>query len=282
MNREYKKELGKSYLVIEPGQTEDDFLLQMMLHNEIKGLLLFEKRSFDGESRFYYDISGKRAVETIVTERSLTGAEIKALLQNLHELYITLYSYFLDAKCVRLDFPYIYEKDRTFYFCYDPSFQDTTSEQTIITFAEKLLGYIDHDDETAVRCGYQFYRMVKEGKNAVQALEDILILSEEKEESEQQIEDEPQQEYPEEIWTQEEEDAVEKRLEGDKPTVFIFAILFLVSLCYLFSLHSSNLNIKFSEILSSQNGLTALIFLAISVIGMVVGKVWNIDTEQKK
>ncbi len=264
MHAEYKKEMGKSYLFLEAGQTEEEFSTQMLLENQIQGLLGFEKRSFNGEIQFFYDITGKHSLESHVREELLQEKEVRRLLQCLYCVIEELHSYFLDAGGLLMESEYIYEDDKGFSFCYYPSEEKNTPEEKLMDFAEYLLEMIDHEDEDAVQLVYCFYKMVKESeKGILWILEDALI---------QEISEKIPEE---EVWyTQEKEheEPMEKRNSRDMYTIICFLISLLVSLCYLGTS-------SFTLIPNSAATVIAYVFVFASIPGIVAGFV---DIERKK
>ena len=274
------EELEKSYIVLMPGQEQkvDLFALQMLQENRIRGLLVFEKRVFNGEEKFYYDVSGKQSMAEEPSELSLSGAEIRMLLQSLHCLITELHSYFLDIKGILLQFEYIFREEGEYFFCYNPSFGKEETDRNWAGFAESLLGYTNHDDDLAVLLSYEFYRKSKEKKSILQILEEVLSLSLEPEEEEIPVADEG--DFL--IGISAEEESGEQKKSFDMITFSIFAIWFLVSISYLLFLFYSGENIKFSETAGTPNGRTALIFLGLSILGMLACNVPRIDIKEKK
>lgn len=177
MNIVYKKELNKNYLVLEKTEEASEFAIHMLEENKIQGLLPFEKRSFNGEESFYYDISGKYTLENLAKMRPLEEADIKGFLEGLLFTMQTCSSYFLDVSGLSLEFDLIYESEGLYSFCYYPMEKESRQdmEEKLKIFAEKLIGLVNHDDEQAVTLVYQFYRLAKENTcTAVQILQKLL------------------------------------------------------------------------------------------------------------
>ena len=274
------EEWGKKYMVLVPEQEQkvDLFALQMLQENKIRGLLPLEKRVFNGEEKFYYDVSGKQSMAEEPPQQSLSGADIRMLLQSLHCLITELHFYFLDVKGILMQFEYIFKAEKEYFFCYNPSFGDEKTERKWSMFAENLLGYTNHDDDLAVLLSYDFYRKSKEKKSILQVLEEVLSLSLESEDEEVPMAEE--EDFL--IGISGEEESEEQKKSFDVITFSIFAIWFLVSLGYLLFLFYSGENIKFSETAGTPNGRIALIFLGLSLLGMLACTVPRIDIKEKK
>lgn len=303
MKAEYRKEPGKHYLIIKPEEPENEFAVHMLLENKISGLLPFEKRMFNGETQFYYDISGKHAIQTGLHQEQhpqnaqphlLSGKEICGMLRRLYCLADNLSSHFLDLKGVVLDPAFIYGDDREFYFCYNPS-SESEVQEVLAGFAEEMLDYIDHDDEEAVMLGYQFYKKVKSGERTLlQILEETLSeeeevtsgkkFSEETKVGTEQLSDKT--EWTEHDTTAEEitEEGAERLFWREKPdigTLLCFVPALIVSLGYLYEIYTASGGVSLSVIRDGQGGWLALLFAFLSIPGMAAGFV-NIDIKEKK
>lgn len=277
MEAEYKKELGKSYLILEPPSREDDFSAQMMLENRIQGLLSFERRSFNGETKYYYDITGKRSLESHADKELLGEKDIRRLLQGLYCVIGELYSYFLETEGLLLRATYIYEEEEQMCFCYYPSDGTDSEEIAMVIFAEELLELIDHDDDEAVELTYRFYKSVKEsGKGILHILEEVLV--QEVENPQKELYDDQQEMLL--CWHNICEDESEKKawlIKRSRPdicTEFFFLLSLLVSICYLSAR-------RFSVILCTGTGAIGCLFVLASVVGMAAGFV-DIDIARKK
>lgn len=263
MHAEYKKETGKSYLILETEQTEEAFSTQMLLENQIKGLLKFEKRSFNGESNFFYDISGMHSLETLTKRELLQEKEVRRLLQSLYCVVGDLHSHFLDAAGILTDVEYIYEEEERFCFCYYPPEETGSAEENLAIFAEQLLERIDHEDEETVQMVYRFYKSAKETeKGILRILEETLIPEGgEKEPEEDNTWYAPDDEAEE---VTEIEEKTEKRYFYDIGAGVCLLISFLVSLCYLGM-------VCFPDRPDSVPDVIACGFALLSLFGIVAG-----------
>ena len=72
MKADYKTELGKSYMILDCVEKEESFAMQMLKENHIQGLLLFEKRSFNGEVQFFYDVTDMNPLAKQMKESPLS------------------------------------------------------------------------------------------------------------------------------------------------------------------------------------------------------------------
>lgn len=278
MNAEIKKEQGKTYLSFIPEQTYCNFAVEMLTENTLKGLLPFEERIFNGDTYFFYDITGGRRLKHRTEEELLGGNEVRRLLQSLYCLAGELYSYFLEPGCVVLDSAYIYEKENEYLFCYEPFENAGDGEENISSFANELISCIDHEDEEAVVLSYSLYRISKEeGYSLLKILEEVLKDGQKEETEEEKAGAEGdldiETEIPD-IFEDADGEAGNKKILQDKYTTGIFFLLFVVSLSYFVSGFSG-------ENLYQVQTIVMIIFLILSVPGMALGFV-AIDIKEKK
>lgn len=267
MNTEYKKELEKNYLIIKPDRSEDFFSVQMLLENQIEGLLRFERRVFNGEVEYYYDISGKRSLESQIKNELLGEKKVRALLQSLYCVEENLYSFFLQEGRLLVEASYVYMDERGFYFVYVPSAEKRKEEERLARFVQELQELIDYEEEGAMQLTYRFYQMLKDSeKGILQILEEV--LTEKFEQVEDCIEDAASDE---ELYFQEE---IKEKIQPDFYTASLFFVSFLVSLCYL------AITI-FSKEEMNVTGIIACVFVVASLIGILTAFV-NIDSKSKK
>ena len=67
----YRRDYQKSSLVFEKEWADhvSYFQLEMLLENNIKGLLSCSSQSFNGEDQIYYDITGKQTLACIYEKK---------------------------------------------------------------------------------------------------------------------------------------------------------------------------------------------------------------------
>lgn len=270
MKTELKKEIGKSYLIITPEESYKEFVMQMLQENKIQGLLSFEKRSFNGEDQFYYEIGKTHSLQSLLQIRMLTRKDLKKLLESMYKVINELPSYFLGAEGLVFDFSYIFEGPQDFLFCYDPCVQIKSAEEKLGDFAEELLGYVDPGDEEALFFAYRFYRFVREETMSISEMIKE-TLAESNQEAEEEI-----------IFKKEAEEAVlgeEEVFETDKQerkldllAIISFFGAILVSVSYLIY----RIDIVGTTAFFQAGGILSAIFLILSILGLIAA-LRNID-----
>lgn len=283
MKAEYIEDLGKNYLMLSAGQTENEFAVRMLSENKIQGLLVFEKRMFNGEALHFYDVSGKQALSAGLKETLFSGEEMRCLFRSLYCLAEDLRLYFLEMKGVILDFNMIFRDAKSYYFCYDPS-AESVFGNTLEHFAEELPGYIDHEDEEAVMLGYSFYKLVRAGDKAfIQILEEVLSESCEKSPWQEDCFEEQEENIGEITEKPEESLNRTKNIKFRNPDIWslvFFAGALLVSLCYLAECCFLTGGLIF-DFLKKGPGIAAFLIAFLSIPGMAAAFV-DIDIKAKK
>ncbi len=270
MKTDYKTELGKSYLVLDCEEREDIFAMQMLEENHICSLLPFERRCFNGELQFFYDVTEMCTMAERVEKKPLGAKDVRRLLQGLYCVFEEIHSFFLEADGLLLQAEYIYETQDKMLFCYFPSKEVDGLDFGIEVFAEKLLDQLDNDDEEALQMAYQFYALVKDAKKG------ILYILEEVLTKEEPVYEPPR--MPEEIPAADlTVSAEEKKVAEKTPDVCMvgcFGLSFLSCFCCLFLLPAS-----FGIVTGVR--VAAGILIVLSIAGIWMG--WtDIDIKRKK
>ncbi len=285
MKTELRKELGKSFLVLKPEQELDPFATEMLTENKIPKLLDVELSTFNGEDQLFYDISQKHSFYSRLERTKLTGQDLKSLLQQLHQMYTTLYMYFLEPQQVILEPQYIYEDEQGLYFCYDPSQREESREDQWLLFTENILSFVDHEEEAAVHLAYRFYKIVREENRTVQQALDLMMseVSEyEQKEMKLEVTESVQEEALWESRTQEDIEWKQKTEEKQGPDIFtiaIFGVLFLSNILYFALRFWQQGYLHLAEEIGRREGLVALGLLILSVCGMAAGFFLRFDAK---
>lgn len=160
----FRQDINTSYMVIEETQdfSPHRFMVQMLLKNEIEGLLRTRCENINGRYYLLYDISSRQAFSKVLETKKISYEQLKDLILSLKGLLYTLQEYLLDADHIILRPECIFlEPDRhQFFYCYDPYYQgDLTAEIRMLT--GKLLPLISYDDDKAIRLAYEMQAVVQ-------------------------------------------------------------------------------------------------------------------------
>lgn len=106
-----------TYTVLEPNTylvvaTDESRLMehcvQMNERNHIPGLLDVHRQVMNGEIRLYYDVTGKKRLDSLLGNQRLTRAQAEHLLKSLFDLFHLMPEYFLRVGMCVLDLEYLF------------------------------------------------------------------------------------------------------------------------------------------------------------------------------
>ena len=81
MEIQYKRELKRNYLIMEPDrETQAGYEAKMLMENRIEGLLDFHMKYVDDRQIYYYDITSMQPLSRITEGRWISREEVCRLL----------------------------------------------------------------------------------------------------------------------------------------------------------------------------------------------------------
>lgn len=181
----FERDLNKSFLVLE--KEEEDFLwnyqAEMLLLNEIEGLLPCRAVAVDRKIQFHYDITSRQPFKRIFEGRSVGFEDIKLLLIQMKKAMEQLKRYLLSENqlCVKPDYIYGDIENGNYQFCFYPMYTENVRED-IQQLAEFILNHLNYKDERGVRAGYEFYQQIQKENNSFWNIAEKICFFEEKEE----------------------------------------------------------------------------------------------------
>jgi hypothetical protein len=185
MEIEYKRDLNYNYLVLFPNEGLDieQYQVKMVLKNQLRGFLGCKMYTVDGITKFYYEITSKQPLRVVYEKKSLGCRELRLLLSELKKALESITEFLLDMNDLVLDLNCIYLDVESFkvFFCYLPSYQISIQE-SFHQLAEYLLNILNHEDEEAVRIGYDIYRKSLEDNYSLEEIIQLIFTEQLKEE----------------------------------------------------------------------------------------------------
>lgn len=159
----YRRNVGKSFMVISGICIRPDYQIEMCKRNRINPFLDFETIVADGRMEYWYDITGKQSLEEYVKHKKLGCQELKKLLIAIHAGIEAAENYLLKEQSVLLSPEYLYVSNHSgeVLLCYCPG-EEAPFAGSFHTLIEYLLAYIDHGEEQAVAVSYRIYQMTLE------------------------------------------------------------------------------------------------------------------------
>lgn len=159
MEARFKKDMNSSYLILECEEKEQ-YEMQMVLCNKIKGLLECKRHTFNGQTEVYYNISSKQPLSRVFLKKELGIEDVKRLLLSIRSLMDELKRYLLSIDYVLFDAEYCYcnpeiKQPEWIFYPYN------NSENSMVKLAEYLIDKVDHGERAAVDLAYHFYKLVR-------------------------------------------------------------------------------------------------------------------------
>ncbi len=185
-----KNEFDHSYLLfLMEEDKREEYSFQMLLQNEIPGLLNCRLRYIEEDSYYSYEISSKKSLFQEYRDKKLYYKDLKELFYKISEVIKQAADYLLEKEGFLLNPEYIFMDQQTeeLYCVYLPVNNCFSSNmERYRGLSEFLLERTDHRDEHAVNAVYQFYKMSKEDFFSFDAFigflekEDLMIQAKER------------------------------------------------------------------------------------------------------
>lgn len=165
MEINYKRDLNHSHLILKTVKKIDmeSYQIRLLTGNHLVGFLQCTPQMINGETLFYYEISGRQNIFNLYEHQKIKLVDLRLIFDCLIKKIEEMRSFLLPADGLRLNPEYIYlsaDKEEVF-FCYFPAEKKDIME-SLRELAEYLLPKIDHTDQAAVMLGYNIYRCVRE------------------------------------------------------------------------------------------------------------------------
>lgn len=177
MKVEYKKDLRHNYMVItqEDQQDIEPYSIKILEHQSMDGTLPVSMKRMDDKLLFYYDITAKQSLTTLLDRATLKADELKNLYISILQILAAAYDYLLSEDNFLLSPEYIYVDISTVkpYLCYLPGYK-TNIDQQMTGFMEYLMNRIDYNDKEAVILVYRLYAVCRETGFIYDQLMDVL------------------------------------------------------------------------------------------------------------
>ncbi|MGN1155629.1 MAG: DUF6382 domain-containing protein [Agathobacter sp.] len=177
INREitYKRDINKSYMII-PTIPEDSFDEKLLLKRTIGNLLPVEKCYMASVGQYWYDITGKQALDAYCRIHSVGKEFFENLILKLCQMVELLEWNLVDVNCLVLDpelvFLNVYDED-VYFVAYPFHKGDLTTE--LHQLLEYLLTKLNHKDTVAVGWAYKLYELsLVEGMSIEELKKEIL------------------------------------------------------------------------------------------------------------
>lgn len=164
MEAGYIKDLHHNYLVIPQRNAigEEAYCIKMLQANKLD-LIKPELRNIDNIVNYYYDITGKQAIDVLLSKTPLNNGKVKSLFLNIINTVNNAYEYLLNVNDLLLEPEHTYLDLSTgnAYLCYLPGFHKSIRDQ-MVSFLEYIMNKVDYNDKEAVLMVYNLYAASRE------------------------------------------------------------------------------------------------------------------------
>lgn len=181
---EYRRYQGRSYMVCTGDAAGEGYEYPMLAGNRILGLLPFQMSNADQKQQFWYDISGRQALEDWMKLKKADSVFLKKFMTALAETVVQAGEFLLGEDGISLlpERIFIDTEERDISFCYMPSEKADFSD-SLRTFMEYYLSRMDHGDRGSVQRCYAVYEKCQQAHVPMEELLEILYEEEENGES---------------------------------------------------------------------------------------------------
>lgn len=177
MQIDYKRDLNHNYMIIRENGEPDaaSYQIRMLQTNTISGILECRMHRMDNCTLFYYDVTSRRALNTLYDRQQVGHGLLKALFQQLLKVLEELSSYLLDPEGLILapDTVYLTAEPIQFSFCYLPGEKHSVSNQ-MKELMEYFLPRLNHREPETVVLGYGLYKIVSDPECSLEQIRSLL------------------------------------------------------------------------------------------------------------
>lgn len=171
----YERDIHKSYMKI-PSQSKECYDEKLILVRGVEGFLSMEKCFINGEGQYWYDISGKQALDSYCQINEI-GKELleQLVLQICSQLELLEWN-LIEASCLCLHPEVIFldARKQEFMFLLYPQKEPDIFEE-LQSLMEYLLTKLDHKDTDAVQIAYEIYEKMLEGLYNIVDLRSLIL-----------------------------------------------------------------------------------------------------------
>lgn len=181
----YERDINTSYMKVS-ACLEENLDVRIMFHRKIKGMISVERCYINGEGQYWYDISGKQALDSYVKMNALEYSFFEILILRICEQLEILEWNLLDSNGLIIDPQYIFlnNKGEDISFVFYPR-MDGDILKDIQKLLEYLLTKLNHSDQICVEGAYELYEMSLQEDYQVQDLKNAILRRRMKEKREQ-------------------------------------------------------------------------------------------------
>lgn len=249
MQSRFERNEKASYLILskEQDEKEDKIAEQMLFHNQIEGLLPVRIERMNGISEYYYDITSKHSLGSIIKKGELDKQKIINIINAIDQLLNQFNEYMLDAGgiCLSEELIYLALPEWKIFFCY---FNDGENfSKSIRKLLQYMIEYVDYHQKEAVTLAYECYQASMQEQfrfaDVVNCLSNTQSITQDKEKEKNKVEQEQEKkstdkehivltvkpQIPSERFEEEAEESTFDEGKARKISILIFAVGIVVT-----------------------------------------------------
>lgn len=171
----YERDVHKSYMKIQEVETHtmDE---KLMLRKSYQGILSMEKCYVNGRGEYWYDISGKQALDVYCQGGTISRAFFEQLILRICDQLELLEWNLINSSCLVIDPEYIfvnYSGEEIFFVLYPDTSMDIYEQ--LQQLAEYVLTKLNHSNRDAVHSVYKIYEILLEKKYSIKDLKNAIL-----------------------------------------------------------------------------------------------------------
>ena len=161
MNVSYKRTSNQSYMIITGDAINVGFEEAMLRENSVASLLDFHTMEVNGETQFWYDITGKKSMRDFFEQEGITLETLRMVFEKIGEAYERLSDFLIAEEhvCISPDLVFFPQGTQTgACLCYCPM-EHMSYDQQLQSVVEYLLSVVDHRKVEVTRICYEMYEI---------------------------------------------------------------------------------------------------------------------------
>jgi len=171
----YERTISSSYMKL-PALKEETLDVRILLQRKLKGMIPVERCYMNGEGQYWYDISGKQALDSFVKVNALEYSLFEILILRICEQLEVLEWNLLDVNGMILDpeFIFLNHKAEEISFVFYPQ-KDKNIVKDLQNLLEYLLSKLNHTDSELVQGAYELYELSLSESCQIQDFKNVIL-----------------------------------------------------------------------------------------------------------
>lgn len=176
MDIQYRHNAKNNYVVLKEDSTFlKDYKLNMILKNDIPGILKVYESCVDGQTELSYIISSRESIKDLYEKKKMSFDELLNILKAMINVCYTVQSYLLKAEDILLDPELIFYDycSRDISFCYYPN-TNRDLKYEMRNFIEKIMLITEHKDRKGVEFIYGVFNICNKREFLISDIDDYI------------------------------------------------------------------------------------------------------------